>query len=149
MKNLPGGLSRMQRALVPGRRLAAAVWSEPDRVPIIAVRRKVMRDFGLPPPLVNPFSLSSAPALHAAVSAGGFGQIRIETLIVAYAFASVEEYVEHQRDLHGNRLGGLHEHSTERQAEFWSALAAEARAYAQPDGVVRMPSEVLLVAAQA
>lgn len=149
LKDLGGALGRMRCSLVPGGGFAAAVWSRPERVPIVAVRRKVMRDFELPSPSVNPFSLSSPETLHAALSAGGFGQIRIETMIVTYAFASVEEYVEHQRDLHGNRLGPLHEQSRERQAEFWSALAAEARVYARPDGVVDMPSEILLVTARA
>jgi enediyne biosynthesis protein CalE5 len=149
LKDLGSALSRMRCSLEPGGGLAAAVWSEPERVPIVAVRRKVMRDFELPSPSVNPFSLSSPDTLYAAVLAGGFGQIRIETMIVAYAFASVEEYVEHQRALHGNRLGPLYEQSRERQAEFWSALATEARVYARPGGVVDMPSEVLLVTARA
>ena len=118
-------------------------------MPIISVRRQVMRAFELPPSSLNPFSLSLPAALDAALSAGGFGQIRMDTMRVAYTFGSVDEYVEHQRDLHENRLDGLHEQSRERQAEFWSAVGAAARAYTGPDGLVDMTSEVLLVTAQA
>jgi SAM-dependent methyltransferase len=149
LEDLAGALCRMRGGLVPGRRLAAAVWSDSDKVPIISVRRRVMRDFDLPVPSLNPFSLSSPSTLHAAVASGGFGDIRVETMNVAYAFASVEEYVELQRDLHGNRLFDLPEQSPERQAAFWVALAAEARGYTRADGVVNMSSEVLVVSAQA
>jgi SAM-dependent methyltransferase len=149
LTDLAAGLGRMRQGLVPGRRLAAAVWSAPEHVPIIEVRRTVMRAFDLPSSPVNPFRLSSASVLPSALTAAGFGEIRVETMTVAYAFGSVGEYVEHQRALHGNRLAHLQTQSAERQAAFWSALGAEARAYAQPDGVIRMPSDVLLVTARA
>jgi SAM-dependent methyltransferase len=147
VEDLAGGLRRMRCGLASGGRLAAAVWSDPGKVPIISVRRSVMRDLGLAALPVDPFSLSVPSRLTTALSAAGFNGISVERMDVAYRFRSVEEYVDHTRDLHGTRLGGLRERSPERQAEFWSALAAAARHYARPDGVVDMSSEVLLVTA--
>jgi ubiquinone/menaquinone biosynthesis C-methylase UbiE len=149
LNDLADALGRMRSGIVPGGRLAAAVWSRPEHVPIIEVRRSVMRAFDLPPSAVNPFSLSSPATLDAALSAGGFEEIHMETMSVAYTFGSVAEYIEYQQAVHGNRLAHLHAPSPERQAEFWSALAAKARAYAEPDGIVRLPSEALLVTARA
>lgn len=149
LKDLAGALARIRRCLVPGGRLAAAVWSVPQEVPIITIRRSVMRAFDLAPGANDPFSLSSEGTLAAAAAAAGFEQVRVERMSVAYEFPSVEAYADLQRELHESRLASLRERSPEQQAEFWRALATAAGAYADGKGVVRMPSEVLLLSAQA
>jgi ubiquinone/menaquinone biosynthesis C-methylase UbiE len=149
LKDLAGALARIRRCLVPGGRLAAAVWSVPQEVPIITIRRSVMRAFDLAPGANDPFSLSSEGTLAAAAAAAGFEQVRVERMSVAYEFPSVEAYADLQRELHESRLASLRERSPEQQAEFWRALATAAGAYADDKGVVRMPSEVLLLSAQA
>ncbi len=149
LRDLPAALGRMRRILEPRGRLAAAVWSAPENVPVIPIRRKVMVDFNLEPAAVNPFSLSSQSALRGALGAAGFDDLRIETSNVPYAFGSVAEYVDHQRLLHGSRLVDLQKQSPERQAAFWSALGAKAQPYVGSDGIVSLPSEIILVSGRA
>ena len=108
-----------------------------------------MRAFDIPPGANDPFSLSSGGALAEAAAKAGFDQVRIEKMRVAYEFPSVEAYADLQRELHESRLASLRERSEEQQAEFWQALATAAGAYADTKGVVRMPSEVLLLSAKA
>jgi len=149
LTDLADALGRMRRHLVSDRRLVAAVWSEPEKVPIITLRRKVMRAFGIAPGIYDPFSLSSEHALSAAALAGGFTQVRIDRMSVAYEFPSAEAYAELQQELHASRLASLRERPPEEQAKFWRALSDEARSYADHDGVVHLPSEVLLLTAAA
>jgi SAM-dependent methyltransferase len=148
LTDLPDALGRMRRSLKAGRCLAAATWSEPDKVPIISVRRGVIRAFDIPPGPNDPFRLSSPEALKAAAVSAGFADVNVTRSVVAYEYASAGAYVNAQRIAHESRLTTLLARSAEEQAEFWRALGDAAQPYIGADGVVRMPSEVLLLAAR-
>lgn len=148
LSDLPDALGRMRRSLKPGRCLSAATWSEPDKVPIISVRRSVIRAFDIPPGPNNPFRLSSPEALKAAAVSAGFAEVNVTRAVVPYEYASAEAYVNAQRMAHESRLTTLLARPAEQQAEFWNALGAAAQPFTGTDGVVRMPSEILLLAAR-
>jgi ubiquinone/menaquinone biosynthesis C-methylase UbiE len=148
LSDLADALGRMRRALKTGRRLAAATWSEPDKVPIISVRRSVLRAFDIPKGPNDPFRLSSATTLKAAAVSAGFDAVDVTRSVVAYEYASAEAFVDAQRAMHESRLTALRARPAEQQAEFWRALGAAAQPYTGADGVVRMPSEILLLAAR-
>lgn len=148
LSDLTDALGRMRRSLKAGRSLAAATWSEPEKVPIISVRRSVMRAFDLPCGPNDPFRLSSASTLKAAAVSAGFDQVDITRSVVAYEYASVHAYVDAQRAMHESRLTALRARPAEQQTEFWEALGEAARTYTGVDGLVRMPSEILLLCAR-
>lgn len=148
LSDLADALGRMRRSLRTGRCLAAATWSEPDKVPIISVRRSVMRAFDIPPGANDPFRLSSVADLKASVVSAGFDEVDVTRSVVPYEYASAQAFVDAQRAMHESRLTTLRARPAEQQAEFWRALGAAAQPYAATDGVVRMPSEILLLAAR-
>ena len=149
LSNLADAMGRMRRSLKPGRVLAAVTWGEPDKVPIISIRRSVMRAFDLPKSPNDPFRLSSAVALEDTAAAAGFEHVKVTREMVPYEYASVDAFVELQRTAHESRLTALLARTPAQQAEFWRALGVAAEPYAGKDGVVRVPSEILLLAARA
>ena len=148
VSDLTGALDRMRRSLKPGRVLAAVTWGEPDKVPLISIRRGVIRAFDLPKSPNDPFRLSSAVTLSDTAHAAGFEDVEVTRAMVPYEYASVDAFVETQRMAHESRLTALLARTPEEQAEFWRALGVAAQAYAGSDGVVRVPSEILLIAAR-
>jgi ubiquinone/menaquinone biosynthesis C-methylase UbiE len=147
LSDLTDALGRMRRSLKSGRYLAAATWSVPDKVPIISLRRSVLRAFGVPASPNDPFRLSSRATLETSAAAAGFAELTVAPWVIPYEYASIDAFVEAQRMAHETRLAPLLPDQA-RQAAFWRALGDAARPYAIRDGVVRLPSEVLLLAAR-
>ena len=148
LSDLPDALGRMRRALKAGRCLAAATWSEPGKVPIISLRRGVMRAFDIPTGPNDPFRLSSAETLKTAAVTAGFAEVKVTRAIVPYEYASADAFASVQRTAHESRLTALLARPAPEQAEFWRAIRDAARPYAGAHGVVRLPSEILLLAAR-
>jgi SAM-dependent methyltransferase len=148
LSDLTDALGRMRRSLKAGRRLAAATWADADKVPIISVRRTVMRAFDLPKGPLDPFRLSSPEALTAAATLAGFEDVAVTRAVVPYEYPSADAFASAQRAAHESRLTELLSRSEKQQAEFWRALADAAQPYAAADGVVRMPSEILMLSAR-
>ena len=145
LADLADALQRMRRSLKCGRWLAAATWADPDKVPIISVRRSVMRAFDLPQGPLDPFRLASATTLSAAATSAGFEQVAVTRASVPYEYPSADAFASAQRTAHESRLTTLLARSQEQQVEFWRAMADAARPYASASGVVHMPSEILLL----
>ena len=148
LSDLTGALGRIRRSLKPGRLLSAVTWGEADKVPLISIRRSVMRAFDLPKGPNDPFRLSSASTLEDAAAAAGFEGVEVTRAFVPYEYASIDAFVEAQRIAHESRLTALLARPAAQQAEFWRALGVATEPYAGSDGVVRVPSEILLMAAR-
>src|ERR671938_794590 len=80
MPNLNNTLSRILRALVPGGRLACAVWAEASKVPFISFPLHiVMHELNVPQPppgTPGPFALSDIDILQGALSSARFTDIK-------------------------------------------------------------------------
>ena len=148
LSDLTDALGRMRRSLKRGRCLAAATWAEADKVPIISIRRSVMSAFGLPKSPNDPFRLSSPATLKSLALSAGFDEAEVTRFAIPYEYASVGTFVEAQRTAHESRMTALLARSAAEQEEFWRALGVAAAPYAGPDGVVRTPCDVLLLAAR-
>lgn len=147
LTDLTDALGRIRRSLKSRRCFAAATWSTAGNVPIISLRRSVMRAFDLPASPNDPFRLSSAALLEAPAIAAGFDQVTVTPWVVPYEYASVDAFVDAQRMAHESRLAPLLP-EPDRQAAFWRAFREAARSHASADGKVRLPSEVLLLRAR-
>ena len=133
-------LSGMLRALRPGGRAAAIVYSTPDRngffsIPVSIIRRRAQ----LPPPAPGqpgPFSLGGEDVLAAALRDAGFRDVEARVLSAPLRLASAAECVRFERESFGalhQMLAGLDEDA---QEEAWAEIEEELARFQGPDGFV-------------
>lgn len=151
--DLAEALVRMRRALVPGGRLAAAVWPQPERVPFVALAFSVVaRELELPPPgpgVPGPFSLADVPGLEAAIAAAGFADVRSETVSLKVELDSAAAYGEFMHDIAAPIQGLLAARPPEQANAVWEAIVEAAREFERGDGKVVMPGEAVCVVGRA
>jgi len=150
--NPVGTLARLRNSLVPGGRLAVAVWGEPSQVPIISLPFSVFsRELSQPPSLPsgpNPFALSEPTKLEQVLRDAGFANVRCEPFPVTFAFASVDEFLGHLGDVSAPIAKIMATLSPLDQADFWKKLADAAARFANADGGIRLPNACLVAAGQ-
>jgi SAM-dependent methyltransferase len=145
-----GALAGIHRALRPGGRLAAIVYSTADRngffsVPVGLIRERAK----LPPPepgQPGPFSLGGPGVLDAELAAAGFTDITVEAIDAPLRMSSTAECVRFERESFGalhQMLSGLGE--AERD-QAWIDIEKALSEYDGPDGFVA-PCELLVAGA--
>jgi ubiquinone/menaquinone biosynthesis C-methylase UbiE len=133
-------LANMRRVLVLGGRVAAIVFSTPERnaffsLPVSIVRRRAQ----LGPPLPGqpgPFSLGAAGLLQAACERAGFRDVTVEVVPAPLRLASAAECLRFERESFGalhQMLGGLDEAG---RAAAWEEIAEALRQFEEPEGFV-------------
>lgn len=142
-------LAGMFRALRPGGRIAAVVYSTADRngffsVPVGIIRRRAE----LPPPAPGqpgPFSLGAPGVAEDALARAGFRDITVETIPSPVRMRSAAECVRFERESFGalhQMLSGL---PASEQEAAWAEIEAELAKFEGPDGFIG-PCEMLVVA---
>jgi cystathionine gamma-lyase len=147
-------LGKVARVLRPRGVLAAAVWCEPERVPMISLAfRVISRELELDPPLPGPgpFAMADAAAVAAELEEAGFGNVEVEELVVPFEFDGVDDFARFSRDVLPPRMKQLLEErcGSVDDRELWDVFAAAARAYEMPDETVMLPSACLCIRAVA
>jgi len=141
--------------LEPGGVLAAAVWAEPQRVPMISLGfRVISAELELDPPPPGgpgPFTMTDPAAAAAEFEQAGFGAVEVGELSVPFQLGSVDEFARFSRDVLPPGMKRLLE---ERRGSVddpgvWAAVAAAAREYETADGAVSLPSACLCIRAVA
>jgi SAM-dependent methyltransferase len=141
-------LAGMRRALRPGGRLSAVVYSTADKngffsIPVGIIRRRAQ----LPPPLPGqpgPFSLGGPGVAEGALATAGFRDIAVEAVPSPLRMASAAQCVAFERDSFGalhQMLAGLPE--PERDAA-WAEIGQALAQFEESDGFVG-PCEMLVV----
>jgi ubiquinone/menaquinone biosynthesis C-methylase UbiE len=147
--DLDGTLRKLVERLVPGGRFAAAVWAEPDRIPLISVPARVALDaLGLsepPPGAISAFNLSDAGRLLESLASAGLTDLVSERRTVTFEAGSAEEMARFIRET-SPVPPELEQLAAARQKEIWDTVAAALRRFARPDGSIAIPNEALLVA---
>jgi len=95
MPDAERALAEMRRVLVPGGRIAVAVWSAQSKVNTLGiVRRALERYDAFDPPAGAPdfFRFGKAGAVERALRAAGFRQVRTERLTVEWVFKGPVEF---------------------------------------------------------
>jgi SAM-dependent methyltransferase len=137
------------RALRPGGRLAAIVYSTPERneffsLPVSIIRRRAE----LPPPAPGqpgPFSLGAPGAIEAALERAGFADVEVRRVPAPLRLPSTADYVRFARESFGalhQMLAGLDEAG---RAAAWDEIAEALARFEGPDGFVG-PCELLVAA---
>lgn len=140
-------LRGMHRALRDGGRLAAVVYSTPDRNEFFSLPVSIIRERAqLPAPLPGqpgPFSLGAPGVLEAAFEAAGFRDIEVETVPSPLRLGSAAECVQFERESFGalhQMLAGVSE--ADRPA-VWSDIEHTLARFEGADGFVG-PCELLV-----
>ena len=131
-----GALTGMLRALKPGGKIAAVVYSTPENnkffsVPVSIIRRRAQ----LPPPLPGqpgPFSLGGNGVLEEVYRRAGFGEVHTQLVPSPLRLSSAAECVRFERESFGalhQMLSGLPE--SERGA-VWEEIEEELRQFEGP-----------------
>jgi ubiquinone/menaquinone biosynthesis C-methylase UbiE len=131
-------LTGMLRALKPGGKIAAIVYSTPENnkffsIPVSIIRRRAQ----LPPPLPGqpgPFSLGGEGVLEVAYRQAGFREVRKQIVPSPLRLSSAAECVRFERESFGalhQMLSGLPE--TERGA-VWEEIEEELRQFEGAEG---------------
>jgi SAM-dependent methyltransferase len=140
-------LTGMRRALKPGGKIAAIVYSTPDNnaffsIPVSIIRRRAH----LPPPMPGqpgPFSLGGPGVLEQAYTKAGFRDVQTRSVVAPLHLTSTEEYVRFARESFGalhQMLAGLN--PAEREAT-WEEIALALRAFETTAGFAG-PCELII-----
>jgi SAM-dependent methyltransferase len=141
-------LAGMHRALRPGGRISAVVYSTADRngffsVPVGIIRRRAQ----LPPPVPGqpgPFSLGAPGAAERALTGAGFHDVTVTAVPSPVRMASAAECLRFERESFGalhQMLSGLDEAGRE---AAWEEVGAALAEFEGPDGFVG-PCEMLVI----
>jgi len=151
LPNLDRALSNVLGLLVPGGKLAAAVWSEPSKVPLISMPINSARQ-ELHTPLLGQvmpgsFSLADIDALKKSLEKAGFVDIKSETIRVVFEFNSAEEYTEFNQDIAAPVRIMLANETEERKQEIWNAVTDQAkqRFVDKDTGRIKLANEAICV----
>jgi ubiquinone/menaquinone biosynthesis C-methylase UbiE len=145
--NQQKALSGMRRALKPGGRVAAIVYTTAENntffsLPVSIIRRRAQ----LPPPLPGqpgPFSLGTPGVLEEAYRQAGFRDIQTRLVPAPLNLSSADECVRFERESFGalhQMLAGVSE--AERES-VWEEIASALRQFETADGFVG-PCEMLV-----
>lgn len=153
MPDVVGALKTMRDALVTDGKIAAAVWSSPDKVPFFVVPSQVvMKETGTqspPPGTPGLFSLADTAVLKQKFEQAGFHDINTEASARNFKLPSPEEYVDFVKSTAaplGAMMAGL---PAARQQEIWNMVVEAARKHADPGtGSVNFTNEVICVSAK-
>jgi SAM-dependent methyltransferase len=131
-------LKGMHRVLKPGGRIAAIVYSTPDKnaffsIPVSIIRRRAQ----LPPPLPGqpgPFSLGAPGILESAFKEAGFHNVRTQRVSAPLHLTSAFECVRFERESFGalhQMLAGLDDSG---RAAAWEEIEQELRKFESRNG---------------
>lgn len=140
-------LAGMKRALVPSGRIAAIVYSTPERNAFFSIPVRIIRERAqLPPPLPGqpgPFSLGSPGALEATLARAGLRDIAVRTVPSPVRLPSAAECVRFERE----SFGALHQMMArlddDARGAVWRDIEAALKVFEGEGGFVG-PCEMLV-----
>ena len=143
-------LCEWRRVLKGGGRVAAAVFSTPDRNPWGAVPASIIRQRAqLPPPVPGqpgPFSLGNPGALEDVFKRAGFANPEVRAVPALHRAASAAEYVKVAREAFGG-FNAMMAHLSPLACEAaWNDIEGSMRSFELGDGF-EAPGECLVVVA--
>jgi ubiquinone/menaquinone biosynthesis C-methylase UbiE len=158
--NLASTLTNICKLLSSGGRIAAAVWSEPAKVPKLYTAIDIVtQKLGISSTayahyteILSPFSLANINIVNNALVEAGFKDIHTEYLNITFEFLSAEDYTDFAKQIIAPIHNLLANETEKRKEEIWKAVTEEvARRYYIDDdnnntgSVVRMDNECIII----
>lgn len=150
LPNLDTALNNIYDKLVSGGRFAAAVWSEPSKVPFISLSMDTARKHlgalpgqGLPGPL----SLADVESLKKSFQKAGFVDIQTEKIPVTFDFDSAEDYTKFNQDIVAPIRTILSKETETKKQQVWNDVTEQAKLkYTDPDsGRAKFVNEAICI----
>jgi ubiquinone/menaquinone biosynthesis C-methylase UbiE len=152
LPDLPNALASMRQALVPNGKIAAAVWSTPQKVPFLglAIGTAMKEVAASPPPpgTPGPFNLADTNMLHDKFRQAGFQDVTVHIENMEFKAASAEEFTSFHQSINAPIKMMIASQTPQRQSEIWNAITEATRKYADSNGAVTLHNEVIYILAR-
>ena len=152
LSNLSNALASMRQALVPNGRIAAAVWSTPQKVPFLglAIGTAMKEVAASPPPpgTPGPFNLADTNMLQNGFRQAGFQDVTVHIGNMDFKATSAEEFTSFHQSINAPIKMMIASQTPQRQSEIWNAITEAARKHADSTGAVTLQNEVIYIAAR-
>ena len=152
LPNIQTALTEIRRVLRPGGRLAAIVFTTPERSPFFSIPVRLIRERrNLPPPPAEqpgPFALGAPGLLATHLEQAGYRDVLEQLIDVPIRFASAEECVQWRREASGTMQQLVSDLDEDEQAQIWRDVVEALRQFETADGF-ESPCQVLVCSASA
>jgi ubiquinone/menaquinone biosynthesis C-methylase UbiE len=152
LPDLPGTLKTIREALVDNGRVAAAVWSHPQKVPAFVTPFEIVsKETGTPPPppgTPGPFSLADTNLLRERFRQAGFQEIEIASGNVNFRLPSAEGYVDFVKSTAAPLTAMMSGLPATRQQEIWNKVVDASKKFADSAGTINFTNEVIYASAK-
>jgi ubiquinone/menaquinone biosynthesis C-methylase UbiE len=153
LPDLHYSLTSMRQLLVPGGRVAAAVWSTPAKVPMLDLAFSTVRNqINAPPPppgTLGPFSLADPEALKHSFTEAGFKDLQAQIFPITFSFDSSETYTRFQQAVTAPIQAMLATQTEEIRKRAWDAVTDAVSRFADSHGRINIDNEVICIAGKA
>src|SRR5919112_861793 len=158
--NLASTLTNIYKILSHSGRIAAAIWSEPAKVPKLYTAIDIVTQklgfssttaYAHYTEILSPFCLANINIVSNALVDAGFKDIHTECLNITFEFLSAEDYTDFAKQIIAPINNLLANETEKRKEEIWKAVSEEvARRYYIDDNnsngsVVRMDNECIII----
>ena len=143
-------LVEMHRVLVPGGRLVLSVWSERERVPLIARAQDCIARLLPSPKVARPsvFRFGTPAVLEESLRSAGFDEITLAPCRFSCRFADAEAYWQAFLDLAGGAAEALGRLPEATGAALRAAVEHDLEVHRDPEGGFTVPAEALVAVAR-
>ena len=150
--NISDTLDNIRKSLVSGGKLAAAVWTEPSKVPQLNIAMSIVREYlqlPLPPRQdPGPFSLADMNKFKNLLLQAEFSNVKSEKIQVTFEFDSAEDYVKFTQDIAAPVNTMIANETPEKKSEIWNIITDKVKSeYTRSNGRVILDNETICVMA--
>jgi SAM-dependent methyltransferase len=136
--NLQRSLREIRRVLKPGGRVSVIVFSTPDQSPFFSIPVSIIRRHAqLPPPSPGrpgPFSLGAPGVLEEALLAGGFREVKTQSVSAPVRMASSAECLRWRQETSGTLQEMLADLDDSKRQEIWKEIGLEFKKFEGTNG---------------
>jgi ubiquinone/menaquinone biosynthesis C-methylase UbiE len=153
MADPAAALRETRRVLVPGGRLALAVWDRPETNPWSLLSRAALESHGLREPAdaaaPGPFTLADPARLGELIEDAGFTEIELDSLGIVQTDPDFETWWQGHLDMSRQARTAVDRGDPHAVAAAKAEIRAGLAPYADPDGGLAIPGRTILAAATA